>query len=342
MHEEIIFSGFGGQGALFAGQLLAYAALDAGLHVTWIPSYGPEMRGGTAHCTVVVSDEPIGSPLVTRPGAVVALNLPSFEKYEPLVRPGGLMVYNSSLIERQTATRRISVTSPCRQRHRRALGNVRQANVVLAGRLSGGDRRAAAGSRRGPRWIPICPNVSASSWKQQGSAAPWREALAAEPHAAHLRSTRRLSHGHTLEEPLRPAHPAHGPLDHPRAAEIHAAARHHLVCRRSARAGVVPDRAAARRRPVGCFRSMAPQALQYGPTEGFLPLRQFICDRMTRYGIRRKPANVVITNGSQQALDLIGKLLINPGDRILVEEPTYLGALQAWNAYQAEYERCAQ
>ena len=62
MNEEIIFSGFGGQGALFAGQLLAYSALDSGLHVTWIPSYGPEMRGGTAHCTVVISDEPIGSP----------------------------------------------------------------------------------------------------------------------------------------------------------------------------------------------------------------------------------------------------------------------------------------
>ena len=72
MHQEIIFSGFGGQGALFAGQLLAYAALDSGLQVTWIPSYGPEMRGGTAHCTVVVADEPIGSPLVDRPAAVVA------------------------------------------------------------------------------------------------------------------------------------------------------------------------------------------------------------------------------------------------------------------------------
>jgi 2-aminoadipate transaminase len=79
------------------------------------------------------------------------------------------------------------------------------------------------------------------------------------------------------------------------------------------------------------------QALQYGPTEGFVPLRQFIVDRMSRYGIRAKAENVVITNGSQQALDLIGKLLLNPGDRILVEEPTYLGALQAWNAYQAEY-----
>ena len=79
------------------------------------------------------------------------------------------------------------------------------------------------------------------------------------------------------------------------------------------------------------------QALQYGPTEGFPPLRQFICDRMNRYGITAKSSNVFITTGSQQALDLIGKLLINPGDQVLVEEPTYLGALQAWNAYQAEY-----
>src|SRR5512136_66088 len=98
MHEEIIFSGFGGQGALFAGQLLAYAASDIGLHVTWIPSYGPEMRGGTAHCTVVVSDEPIGSPLVRHPTSAIALNLPSFERYEPLIKPGGLLVYNKSLI----------------------------------------------------------------------------------------------------------------------------------------------------------------------------------------------------------------------------------------------------
>src|SRR5690242_18806962 len=101
MHEEIVFSGFGGQGALFAGQLLAYAALDQGKQVTWIPSYGPEMRGGTAHCTVVVSDDPIGSPMARHPGIVVALNQPSFLKYEPLVKPGGLMIYNRSLIDAQ-------------------------------------------------------------------------------------------------------------------------------------------------------------------------------------------------------------------------------------------------
>jgi 2-aminoadipate transaminase len=85
------------------------------------------------------------------------------------------------------------------------------------------------------------------------------------------------------------------------------------------------------------LEKMGARALQYGETEGYPPLRQFICDNMCRYGIEARPSNVLITNGSQQALDLIGKLLINPGDRILVEEPTYLGALQAWNAYQAEY-----
>jgi len=133
MHEEIIFSGFGGQGALFAGQLLAYAALDAGLQVTWIPSYGPEMRGGTAHCTVVISDEPIGSPLVRRPAAAVALNLPSFEKYEPLVKPGGLLVYNGSLILARPSRSDIRYITVPANDIAEELGNVRQANVVLLG-----------------------------------------------------------------------------------------------------------------------------------------------------------------------------------------------------------------
>jgi 2-oxoglutarate ferredoxin oxidoreductase subunit gamma len=133
MHEEIIFSGFGGQGALFAGQLLAYAASDIGLHVTWIPSYGPEMRGGTAHCTVVVSDEPIGSPLVRRPASAITLNLPSFEKYEPLIKPGGLLVYNSSLIDRQPSRTDIRYVAVPANDIAEQLGNVRQANVVLLG-----------------------------------------------------------------------------------------------------------------------------------------------------------------------------------------------------------------
>ncbi len=133
MHEEIIFAGFGGQGALFAGQLLAYASLDANKHVTWIPSYGPEMRGGTAHCTVVVSDEPIGSPLVRRPSAVIALNLPSFEKYEPLVKPGGILVYNRSLVERKPGRVDIRYVGVPANDIAEQLGNIRQANVALLG-----------------------------------------------------------------------------------------------------------------------------------------------------------------------------------------------------------------
>lgn len=133
MHEEIIFSGFGGQGALFAGQLLAYAALDSGLQVTWIPSYGPEMRGGTAHCTVIIADEPIGSPLVRRPQSVVALNLPSFEKYEPLIKPGGLLVYNLSLVPASPSRSDIRHVAVPANDIAEKLGNVRQANVVLLG-----------------------------------------------------------------------------------------------------------------------------------------------------------------------------------------------------------------
>jgi 2-oxoglutarate ferredoxin oxidoreductase subunit gamma len=102
MQTSIIISGFGGQGVLFSGQLLAYAGMDSGKHVTWIPSYGPEMRGGTANCTVIVSDMPIGAPLVNKPDVVVAFNLPSFEKYEGVVKPGGLFVVNSSIITVET------------------------------------------------------------------------------------------------------------------------------------------------------------------------------------------------------------------------------------------------
>ncbi|MEA3336216.1 MAG: 2-oxoacid:acceptor oxidoreductase family protein [Chloroflexota bacterium] len=144
MHEEIIISGFGGQGSLFAGQLLAYAGMDSGKHVTWIPSYGPEMRGGTAHCTVVISDESIGSPLVRHPSAAIALNAPSLQKYESLVRPGGLLVYNSSLIDRtvyRTDLRVIPVPANDISAEETAslleneTGDIRLANVVTLGAL---------------------------------------------------------------------------------------------------------------------------------------------------------------------------------------------------------------
>ncbi len=98
---SIIISGFGGQGTLFAGQVLAYAAMDNGMEVTWIPSYGPEMRGGTANCTVIISNETIGSPLVRNPDIVLALNLPSVDKYEERMPTGGVLVANSSLVPRE-------------------------------------------------------------------------------------------------------------------------------------------------------------------------------------------------------------------------------------------------
>src|SRR5512146_483439 len=101
MQTDIMIAGFGGQGVLFAGQLLAYAAMDEGREVTWIPSYGPEMRGGTANCTVVISDEEIGSPLVRNPTAVIAMNLPSLDKYEAVIKPGGVLVVNASIINRE-------------------------------------------------------------------------------------------------------------------------------------------------------------------------------------------------------------------------------------------------
>lgn len=100
MKEEVVFAGFGGQGILFVGQVLAHAAMLEGYHVSWLPSYGPEMRGGTANCTVVISDQRIRSPLVDNPRAVLAFNQPSLDRYEPRLVPGGLLVYNSSMTER--------------------------------------------------------------------------------------------------------------------------------------------------------------------------------------------------------------------------------------------------
>ena len=135
MQTEIILSGFGGQGVLFAGQLLAYAAMDEGRHVTWIPSYGPEMRGGTAHCTVIISDDEIGSPLVRRPAAAVGLNLPSRDKYAELVAPGGVLVLNASLIPHMDPRRDIRTIEVPANEVAEALGHVRLANVVLLGAL---------------------------------------------------------------------------------------------------------------------------------------------------------------------------------------------------------------
>jgi len=135
MQEEIIISGFGGQGSLFAGQLLAYAAMGEELHVTWIPSYGPEMRGGKARCTVVISDQEIGAPLVRRPSAAVVLNIPSMEAFESAVKPGGVLVVNSSMVPDESDRDDIDVIYVPASDLASELGNVRMANVLCLGAL---------------------------------------------------------------------------------------------------------------------------------------------------------------------------------------------------------------
>ena len=135
MQTEILITGFGGQGVLFAGQLLAYAAMDSGREVTWIPSYGPEMRGGTANCTVIISDEEIGSPMVRNPQAMIAMNLPSLDKYEPILARGGLLVINSSVINR--SARRTDIWSILIPGNTIAetIGDRRMTNMVMLGGL---------------------------------------------------------------------------------------------------------------------------------------------------------------------------------------------------------------
>jgi 2-oxoglutarate ferredoxin oxidoreductase subunit gamma len=135
MQTEIFLAGFGGQGVMFAGQVLSYAAMDTGKDVTWIPSYGPEMRGGTANCTVVIADEEIGSPLVQNPPGVIVMNLPSLDKYEPMVKPGGVLIVNSSMVDRDVTRSDITwVSIPCNEIAEEA-GNRRMANVVATGAL---------------------------------------------------------------------------------------------------------------------------------------------------------------------------------------------------------------
>ena len=99
--KQFLFSGFGGQGILFAGKFMAYKGLIDDKQVSWLPSYGPEMRGGTASCSVIVSDEPVGSPIVSKPDVLIAMNLPSLDKYESTVKKGGMIFLDSTLIERK-------------------------------------------------------------------------------------------------------------------------------------------------------------------------------------------------------------------------------------------------
>jgi len=135
--HEIIIAGFGGQGVMSMGQLLTYAGMLEGKHVSFIPSYGPEMRGGTANCAVVVSDEEIGSPIVTEPNCVIAMNLPSLKKFEPTLVPGGLLLINSSLIKEESSRKDIRVCRIAVNELAAELGNDKVANMVMLGAFLG-------------------------------------------------------------------------------------------------------------------------------------------------------------------------------------------------------------
>ena len=132
---QFLFSGFGGQGILFAGKFLAYKGLMEDRQVSWLPSYGPEMRGGTASCSVILSDEPVGSPIVTRPDVLVAMNLPSLDKYESAVAPGGIIFADSTLIERKVEREDVTVyyIPATKMAADYNLGNL--ANMIIVGKL---------------------------------------------------------------------------------------------------------------------------------------------------------------------------------------------------------------
>ncbi|MDR2505026.1 MAG: 2-oxoacid:acceptor oxidoreductase family protein [Oscillospiraceae bacterium] len=133
METKVLFAGFGGQGVLLMGQLLCKAAMHEDFEVSWMPSYGPEMRGGEANCGVVVADEPIGSPLVTEPDVAVIMNKPSLDKFESQVRSGGTILYNSSLIDRKPARGDVRVIAVNCNDIAQELGNPRVANMVMLG-----------------------------------------------------------------------------------------------------------------------------------------------------------------------------------------------------------------
>ena len=135
MTKEFVFAGFGGQGMLLIGKFLAMACMLDGKHVSWLPSYGPEMRGGTANCSVIISDDPVASPIVYEADVVVAMNLPSLDKFEHEVKPGGLLVINSSIIERKSVRDDSTVVYCDAMKIAEEVKNPKGANVAILGAM---------------------------------------------------------------------------------------------------------------------------------------------------------------------------------------------------------------
>ena len=130
-----IFAGFGGQGVLFMGKVTAYAGMLLGKEVSWMPSYGPEMRGGTANCSVCISDTPVGSPVVTEPDALIAMNLPSYDKFLHTVKPGGVLIYDDSMFSPKDSRKDIKVFALPATALASEKGFAGIANMILLGKL---------------------------------------------------------------------------------------------------------------------------------------------------------------------------------------------------------------
>ena len=135
MNANILIAGFGGQGILFAGKVLAYEGLVEGRQLSWLPSYGPEMRGGTCNCNVILSDDPVGSPIVSKPDILMVMNLPSLDKYEDTVVPGGWIFLDSTLIEREVRRTDVNVVRVPATELAGKIGLPTLANMVMLGKI---------------------------------------------------------------------------------------------------------------------------------------------------------------------------------------------------------------
>ncbi len=135
MTYEIVFAGFGGQGVLSMGQVLSYAGMIENKEICWLPSYGPEMRGGTANCVTIISDSRISSPILTRYDIVVALNQPSLDKFQPTVKPGGLLLYDSTNIINKPTRTDIEIVAIPASEEAAKLKNTRVFNMIILGAL---------------------------------------------------------------------------------------------------------------------------------------------------------------------------------------------------------------
>lgn len=133
--HELVIAGFGGQGILFAGKVIAYGGLLAGKEVSWLPSYGPEMRGGTANCHIIVSDNPVGSPIIINPGILIAMNRPSLDKFEDFVVPGGTIIVDSSLVDRKVSRSDVNTFYIPATQMSSDMNAPKLANMIIIGKL---------------------------------------------------------------------------------------------------------------------------------------------------------------------------------------------------------------